>query len=291
MGKVDSGGTKAFRRDGAGVTAPVLSDGAAVYTPGVSQRRSGSTTFDLSDRLGSAVKQTNASASTTATRSYDAFGTLVASSGTPRGPFGFAGSSGYQEDGDSGLKLLGHRYYDPSTGRFLTRDTAKDGRNWYAYCANSPLRNLDASGLSFWGWGDDRWTEFSEWFSGRDTTDKNGNPVRIGGWPAIGNKGGNFMTVDGTIHANDEEDYEWYNSDDPNAGRRRDHEEGHIYGAPVNKSDLLPYAVLWPYAIVVEILDRNFVDTNKPPSGEPIGHDYIPYEMWADSYADQKEGK
>ena len=28
------------------------------------------------------------------------------------GPFGFAGGYGYQEDADSGLKLLGHRYYD-----------------------------------------------------------------------------------------------------------------------------------------------------------------------------------
>jgi hypothetical protein len=29
--------------------------------------------------------------------------------------------------------LLGHRYYDPSVGRFLTRDRVKDGRNWYVY--------------------------------------------------------------------------------------------------------------------------------------------------------------
>ena len=26
------------------------------------------------------------------------------------GQFGFAGANGYQEDGDSGLKMLGHRY-------------------------------------------------------------------------------------------------------------------------------------------------------------------------------------
>jgi RHS repeat-associated protein len=62
------------------------------------------------------------------------------------GAFGFAGKSGYQEDSDSFLKLLGHRYYDPSTGRFLTRDPAKDGRNWYAYCENNPTRFVDPSG-------------------------------------------------------------------------------------------------------------------------------------------------
>ena len=62
------------------------------------------------------------------------------------GAFGFAGSSGYQEDSDSNLKLLGHRYYDPSTGRFLARDPAYDGRNWYGYCANNPAKSVDPSG-------------------------------------------------------------------------------------------------------------------------------------------------
>ena len=147
VGKVDSGGTSAYRRDGADVTDDVLSDGSAVYTPGVSQRRSGATTYDLHDQLGTASKQTNASASTTATRTYDAFGMLLASTGTPQGPFGFAATGGYQEDGDSGLKLLGHRYFDPSTGRFLTRDPIKDGRNWYAYCDNNPIKRMDPTGL------------------------------------------------------------------------------------------------------------------------------------------------
>jgi RHS repeat-associated protein len=66
------------------------------------------------------------------------------------GQFGYAGSWGYQEDKDSGLKLLGHRYYDPSTGRFLTRDPVKEGRNWYDYCDNEPLRRTDASGNDWW---------------------------------------------------------------------------------------------------------------------------------------------
>jgi RHS repeat-associated protein len=62
------------------------------------------------------------------------------------GAFGFAGKFGYQEDSDSSLKLLGHRYYDPSTGRFLTRNPTKDGRNWYVYCASNPCRFVDPSG-------------------------------------------------------------------------------------------------------------------------------------------------
>ena len=92
--------------------------------------------------------QTSTAASTTATRTYDAFGNMLATSGAPVGPFGFAGIQRYQEDGDSGLKLLGHRYYDPYTGRFLTRDHAKYARNWYSYCENNPLKSTDASGLA-----------------------------------------------------------------------------------------------------------------------------------------------
>ena len=43
--------------------------------------------------------------------------------------------------------LLGHRFYDPSVGRFLTRDPIKDGRNWYGYCENEPVAYADEGGL------------------------------------------------------------------------------------------------------------------------------------------------
>lgn len=52
---------------------------------------------------------------------------------------------GYEED-PSGLKLLGHRWYDSASGRFLTRDPAQDGRNWYSYCGNNPLTRVDPQG-------------------------------------------------------------------------------------------------------------------------------------------------
>ncbi len=44
---------------------------------------------------------------------------------------------------------MGHRYYDSDTGRFLTRDPIKDGRNWYSYCENNPVSGLDPDGLRF----------------------------------------------------------------------------------------------------------------------------------------------
>ena len=147
---MDSGGTSVYQRDGVGVTSAVLTDSSATYTPGISERRSGASKFFHSDRLGTNVAETNSSQSVTATKTYDAFGLLTSTTGSSASPFGFVGQQGYQEDNDSGLKLLGHRYYDPSTGRFLTRDPAKDGRNWYEYCANNPLRAVDPSGHNWW---------------------------------------------------------------------------------------------------------------------------------------------
>jgi RHS repeat-associated protein len=94
------------------------------------------------------LTQTNTSSAVAATRTYDAFGNVTSSTGTWKGAFGYAGDFGYQEDA-SGLKLLGHRYYDSSTGRFLTRDPAKDGRNWYAYCENDSINRIDPSGLNW----------------------------------------------------------------------------------------------------------------------------------------------
>jgi RHS repeat-associated protein len=110
-------------------------------------RNSGASTFQHGDRLGTFSLQTNASQTATATRRYDAFGNLLSSTGTAVGAFGFAGKSGYQEDSDSSLKLLGHRYYNPSTGRFLTRDRAKEGRNWYTYVSSMATVKTDATGL------------------------------------------------------------------------------------------------------------------------------------------------
>jgi RHS repeat-associated protein len=149
VGKVDSLGTASYRRDGVGVTDDVLSDGTRGYTPGISQRQGSSTKFVLDDYLGTTGRLLDASQNVTDTFTYDAFGVQTARTGTTMRPFGYAGSHGYQEDGDTGLKLLGHRYYDPTIGRFLTRDPIQDGRNWYAYCDNNPLSRTDAAGLDY----------------------------------------------------------------------------------------------------------------------------------------------
>ena len=75
---------------------------SAVYNAGGFAERAGTTTYDLSDRLGTASRQTDAAKSTTATRSYDAFGMLQSTTGTPKGPFGFAGGTGTRRTGTRG---------------------------------------------------------------------------------------------------------------------------------------------------------------------------------------------
>ena len=59
------------------------------------------------------------------------------------------GGEQYQSDAQSGLMLLGNRYYDSSVGRFISRDPAKSGSNWFAYCGNNPLNRSDPSGLAY----------------------------------------------------------------------------------------------------------------------------------------------
>ncbi len=55
--------------------------------------------------------------------------------------------AGEYYDAETGLIYLRNRYYDPSIGRFITEDPARDGLNWYAYCGNNPVMFVDPWGL------------------------------------------------------------------------------------------------------------------------------------------------
>ena len=80
---------------------------------------------------------------------YTAFGELRPGSSNER--YGYAGAWGYQTDtpGDMPFMHVGHRYYDPSTGRFLQRDPIGifGGMNTYAYVKNRPSGLVDPDGL------------------------------------------------------------------------------------------------------------------------------------------------
>jgi len=149
---VNGGTTKSHLTDGDGPASALLSDGNATYVPGVSERRGSVTSFFLFDLLGSVRAVSGAGGAATEFSLSDAFGnpflTLDFGGATTAGrPFGFVGAEQYQQDAESGLMLLGNRFYDPSIGRFLSSDPAESGSNWYAYCENNPVRWTDAKGL------------------------------------------------------------------------------------------------------------------------------------------------
>ena len=50
-------------------------------------------------------------------------------------------------DIETGLYYYRARYYNPYVGRFLQKDPAGQGMNWYAYCGNNSLNCSDPTGL------------------------------------------------------------------------------------------------------------------------------------------------
>jgi RHS repeat-associated protein len=140
-------GTRTLVRDGLAPGSDVLFDGAATYTPGVSDRGSlGDDRYYNGDGLGSVTDVTNASGALSAQRTFDAYGLIK--SGPIASPLhGYHEDGNYEEDPYTGLKLCGYRYYDPSIGRFLSPDPAGVGSNWYDYCGNDPIGAEDPSGL------------------------------------------------------------------------------------------------------------------------------------------------
>jgi RHS repeat-associated protein len=84
---------------------------------------------------------------------FDAYGTEISPKSTGD-PFAFGAQWGYYTDqanaSDTGMVLCTWRYYDPLTGRFLTRDPIgySGGLNLYAFAGNNPVSFADPSGTN-----------------------------------------------------------------------------------------------------------------------------------------------
>ena len=100
--------------------------------------------FHHIDLVGSIRAITDATGAVTASYEYEPFGVTIKTTGTDQDNLGFAGK---RLDAGSGLSYFGARYYDSEMGRFISRDPAQDGRNWFVYCANNPLIYIDPNGM------------------------------------------------------------------------------------------------------------------------------------------------
>lgn len=114
------------------------------HTPG------GGTWFTLTDGRGNVSTLVNAATGQADGRlQYGPFGELLLASGSAtRLPLRW--STKY-EDTESGFVYYGHRYYDPTTGRWLSRDPIGEagGLNLYGFVGNDPVNAVDTDGRRF----------------------------------------------------------------------------------------------------------------------------------------------
>jgi RHS repeat-associated protein len=103
------------------------------------------------DGSGSVRQLTTAAGAVTDTYEYDAFGNLLNKTGTTPNNYLYRGE---QYDPDLGLYYLRARYYNPLTGRFMSRDP-EDGiptdpmtLHKYAYADGDPVNATDPTGRS-----------------------------------------------------------------------------------------------------------------------------------------------
>ncbi len=148
--KTVDGATTQYVLDLAGTLPVVISDTDAMYLYGLDiiAQQQAERHYYLHDGLGSVRQLADATGQIATDYAYDPFGVPLSGGSVPN-PYGFTG-----EAWDAAVELLylRARYYQPATGRFITKDPWL-GDVWrpgtlsgFAYVTNTPVNLVDPSG-------------------------------------------------------------------------------------------------------------------------------------------------
>jgi RHS repeat-associated protein len=145
--------TRYLRQDGevvrelsGGVTSASSLDDPAGGPP-LARVTASSTSTLASDALGDVVAELDVDGTATTSYGYGPFGQTISYGLPSDNTYRFAGT---QDDGN-GLAYAQHRYYDTTTGRFLSEDPlglAGGDVNYYRYVGNDPINWADPNGLT-----------------------------------------------------------------------------------------------------------------------------------------------
>jgi RHS repeat-associated protein len=152
--KISPSATSIFLYDGDKLVETANSSGGEVasYAHGndidepLAMDRSGTVDYYEADGIGSITSLTASNGSIAQSYTYDSFGNLSNSSGSLTNYFRYTGR---EFDTETGLYYYRARYYDPSTGKFLSEDPLRgiSGPDFYVYVSDEPTAFADPLGL------------------------------------------------------------------------------------------------------------------------------------------------
>ena len=146
--QADTGNTTTFTWNGGNMIREKDSVLETIYTYGAdgvtTQKNRVRELVYQKDAHGNVIAVTDSSGNPIESYTYDAFGNQPSAVDAYRN-FRYCGE---YTDPETGFVYLRNRYYNPSTGRFITEDPIRDGVNWYGYCGGNPVMRVDPFGLA-----------------------------------------------------------------------------------------------------------------------------------------------